>query len=301
MPDYSDNIETKTHGIQHVMPVLQTLNCRGSILDISKPLVMGIINITDDSFYSGSRTPGPEGVVKKAKEMIHAGASIIDLGAMSTRPGSDEIPAGLEIERIIPAVEAILSEVPEAILSIDTYRSKVAEKAIQAGASIINDISSGDIDPDLPFLALQYKCPYIAMHMQGRPKTMQNNPVYSDVVTELLDYFIQKLEHFTQIGLVDVIFDPGFGFGKTLEQNYTLLNNMEVFRITGKPILAGLSRKGMLWRPLNSDPSKVLPATIAVNLLALQHGATFLRVHDVPENVQLLETFQIIKQFENKY
>ncbi len=282
------------------MPVLQTLNCRGSILDLSKPLIMGVINITDDSFYSGSRAPELAQVVTKAVEMLNAGADIIDLGGMSTRPGSDEITINEETERIIPAIESILATVPEAIISIDTYRSQVALKAIQAGASIINDISAGDIDPELPLVAGKYKCPYIAMHMQGRPKTMQANPTYEDVVAEILDYFILKLDHFRSIELVDVVFDPGFGFGKTLEHNYTLLNNLGVFRILGKPILAGLSRKGMLWRPLKSDPTKVLPATIAVNLLALQNGASILRVHDVPENKQLVDIFRIMKDYEGK-
>lgn len=275
---------------------MHTLNCRGNIIDIRKPLIMGILNITNDSFYSGSRTPELKETIAKAGKMLESGASILDIGGVSTRSGSSEIPMDIELNRIIPAISTIKERFPHALISVDTYRSKVAEKAIVAGADIINDISSGDIDPETPLVAQQYHCPYIAMHMQGRPSNMQINPHYKDVLTEILDYFIVKLAYFKSINLIDVIFDPGFGFGKSIQHNYALLNNLEIFQILDKPILAGLSRKGMLWKPLNSNPDEVLPATIAVNLLALQKGAIILRVHDVEEAVQLVNLFEIINQ-----
>lgn len=275
---------------------MQTLNCRGKIVDIRKPLIMGILNITDDSFYSGSRTPELKETIAKAARMIESGASILDIGGVSTRPGASDIPMDIELSRIIPTISSIKEQFPQTLISVDTFWSKVAEKAILAGADIINDISSGDIDSETPIVAQQYRCPYIAMHMQGRPSNMQINPYYEDVRTEILDYFIAKMAYFKSINLIDVIFDPGFGFGKTLQHNYTLLNNLEIFQILEKPILAGLSRKGMLWRPLKSNPDEVLPATIAVNLLALQKGAKILRVHDVEEAVQLVNLFEIIEQ-----
>lgn len=275
---------------------MHTLNCRGNIIDIRKPLIMGILNITNDSFYSGSRTPELKETIAKAGKMLESGASILDIGGVSTRPGASDIPMDIELNRIIPAISTIKERFPHALISVDTYRSKVAEKAIVAGADIINDISSGDIDPETPLVAQQYQCPYIAMHMQGRPSNMQINPHYKNVLTEILDYFIVKLAYFKSINLIDVIFDPGFGFGKSIQHNYALLNNLEIFQILDKPILAGLSRKTMLWKPLNSNPDEVLPATIAVNLLALQKGAKILRVHDVEEAVQLVNLFEIINQ-----
>lgn len=278
---------------------MRTLNCKGKILDIREPVIMGIINVNDDSFFPGSRMTAIDAIVQRAGMMIDSGAAILDLGGASTRPGAQDIGAKEELRRVIPAIRAIHEAYPDAIISIDTFHVPVAEKAIAEGASLINDISGGDIDPEMPYLALQHKCPYIIMHMQGRPPTMQVDPRYDDVLAEVLDYFIAKSEKMRSIGLADIIFDPGFGFGKTLEHNYTLLNNMQVFRILEKPVLAGLSRKGMLWRPLHASPEEVLPATIAVNLLALQKGASILRVHDVKENMQLLKTFKLIKQHES--
>lgn len=278
---------------------MRTLNCRGKILDIREPVIMGIININDDSFFSGSRITDIDSIVQRAGMMIDSGAAILDIGGASTRPGAQDIGPEEEIRRVIPAIQAISDAYPDALISIDTFHAPVAEKAIASGASLINDISGGDIDPEMPYLAHQYKCPYIIMHMQGRPPTMQDDPRYDDVLAEVLDYFIAKSERMRTIGLTDIIFDPGFGFGKTLEHNYTLLNNMQLFQILEKPILAGLSRKGMLWRPLHSSPEEVLPATITVNLLALQKGASILRVHDVKENMQLLKTFKLMKQHES--
>jgi len=257
---------------------------------------MGIINITDDSFYSGSRAVNIPDIVAKASDMINEGADILDIGGVSTRPGAKDVPLKVEAERILPAIEAIKELHPESIISIDTFRSEIAERAIYSGADIINDISAGDIDPQLPHVARQFRCPYIAMHMQGRPATMQQNPHYEDVTAEILDYFIQKLGYFKSIDLIDVIFDPGFGFGKTIRHNYTLLNNLEAFQMLDKPILVGMSRKGMLWKTLNSSPDKVLPATNAVNLVALQKGAKIIRVHDVEAAVQLTRIFRIMKE-----
>lgn len=257
---------------------------------------MGIINVNDDSFYAGSRKNTLEDVVDQAGKMLEEGADILDLGGVSTRPNAENISPGVEMERIIPAIKNIVEKFPKAFISIDTFHSEVARQAIEAGACIINDISAGAFDKELPYVALQYKCPYILMHMQGTPQTMQKNPRYSDVLLEILDFFIVKAEELKKIGLHDVVIDPGFGFGKTIEHNYQILNGLNVFNILDKPIMAGLSRKGMLWKPLNSNPADVLPASIAVNLVALQKGAKILRVHDVGATIQLIKTFDLLRE-----
>ncbi len=275
---------------------MNTLNCRGRILDLRKPIVMGIINVNDDSFYAGSRHSTLDSVLLIAGNMMNEGAGILDIGGVSTRPNAEIISISKELERIIPAIEIVKENYPDAIISVDTFHSEVALKAIEAGASIINDISAGAYDNELPFVAQQFKCPYILMHMQGTPQTMQQDPQYNDVVLDILDFFIAKLAALKGMGLHDIIIDPGFGFGKTIDHNYQILNGLNIFNILDKPIMAGISRKGMLWKPLNSNPTDVLPATIAVNLVALQKGAKILRVHDVGATMQLIKTFDILRE-----
>lgn len=274
---------------------MNTLNCRGRILDVRSPIIMGIINVNDNSFYEHSRKVAEKDILSQAGKMISEGASILDLGGVSTRPGAKEIDIKTEIKRVVPAIDAIMQKFPETIISVDTFNSEVAVKAIEAGASIINDISSGDFDSEMPVIAKEYNCPYIMMHMQGNPQTMQYQPQYENVVLEILDYLIKKVGLARSIGLHDVIIDPGFGFGKTISHNYQLLNGLNVFNILDKPLLAGLSRKGMFWKPLNSNAEDVLPATIAANMVALQKGAKILRVHDVEAASQVIKTFELLK------
>ena len=257
-------------------------------------MVMGIINVNHDSFYASSRRNSKKEILDQASKMIAEGASVLDLGGVSTRPGAADLDPETEINRVIPAIECISGLYPDILISVDTFHTKVAIRAIKAGAAIINDITSGERDPEMIYLAKEYNCPYIMMHMQGTPQTMQNNPEYKDVLLEVLDYFIQKASHAKSIGLTDIIIDPGFGFGKTISHNYQLLNGLRALTILEKPILAGLSRKGMLWKPLNSTPEEVLPATIAANHVALQNGAGILRVHDVAATMQLIRTFELI-------
>ena len=260
---------------------MYTLNCRGKLLLMDKPLVMGVINITPDSFYKESRRMLPENTLALAQQMIAEGADIIDIGGQSSRPGSERITAKEEAERIIPVIETIMQKIPGAVISVDTYYAPVAEKAVAAGASIINDISSGDMDPDMISTVAALQAPYICMHMQGTPGTMQQHPQYNDVVKEVLDYLIRKVKACTDAGIKDIVIDPGFGFGKTATHNFRLLHDLALFKITGKPILAGLSRKSTISKVLGVLAEDTLNGTTALNTIALMNGADMLRVHDV--------------------
>lgn len=268
-----------------------TLNCKGKLLDLSRPLVMGILNITDDSFFPGSRMTTPEQALENAIVMQNEGASIIDIGGMSSRPGSLPISEEEELNRILPVIELITRQLPEAILSIDTYRSGVAKLAVEAGASIINDISAGRMDANMYKTVGQLKVPYILMHMKGSPADMQLKPVYENVVEEVLDFFIAELGKLREAAIRDVIIDPGFGFGKTVEHNYQLLKNLHVFKITGVPILTGISRKSMIYKVLNTTPELALNGTSALHMVALQQGARILRTHDVAEAVEVIALY----------
>lgn len=278
-----------------LLPETLTLNCRGRLLELQQVRIMGILNLTPDSFYASSRIGLVSEGLHRAERMLHEGADILDLGAQSSRPGSELLDASEELKRLLPLLEAILKEFPEAIVSIDTFYSKVAEVASQSGASLINDISSGEMDPEMLPTVGRLKLPYIAMHMQGTPRTMQQQPAYSDVVQEVLDYFIGKLEQCRAHGIVDVILDPGFGFGKTLEHNYRLLARLEAFHMLGRPLLAGLSRKSMIYQLLHTSPEQALNGTSALHMAALLKGVQLLRVHDVAaarEVVQLAEFYR---------
>jgi len=275
-----------------------TINCRGKLLDLAGPVVMGIINLTDDSFYAESRSRHLHQVMEKAGRHLAEGAGILDLGAQSTRPGATLIGAQEELDRLLPAIHAIMNQHPEAVISIDTWYAAVAEKAVQAGAAIINDVSAGNMDPQMLPTMGRLQVPYIAMHMQGTPTTMQQAPQYDNVVQEVLDYFIQKLAQCRAAGIEDVIIDPGFGFGKTLAHNYTLLRHLQLFHMLECPLLAGVSRKSMIYRLLGTTAAEALNGTTVIHTLALQQGVHLLRVHDVKAAAEAVQIWQYISNGE---
>jgi dihydropteroate synthase len=269
-----------------------TLNCRGKLLSLDTPLVMGILNVTPDSFYSGSRLGSVDEAVKQARLMLSEGADMLDIGGYSTRPGATDISAQEEQSRLVPAIEAIVKEFPEVIISADTFRADVAEASIKAGAAIINDVSGGTLDENMFATVARLQVPYILMHMRGTPQTMQTMANYSDVTIEVLDELQQQVNKLTRLGVNDIILDPGFGFAKTIEHNFELLNRLEDLRILGLPVLAGMSRKSMVYKTLGIDQADALTGTIVVNTIALMKGATILRVHDVKETKQTIELYK---------
>jgi dihydropteroate synthase len=268
-------------------------NINGKLFSFDYPLVIGILNATPDSFYDGGQNNSVEAAVKRAGQILEEGGDIIDIGAMSTRPGSEEVSVDEELQRLIPVVKAVATAYPDAILSIDTYRAVVATEAIAAGAYIINDIAGGTLDNAMFATVAKLKVPYILMHIQGTPQTMQQNPEYENVVADVLLYLSKKVNELRKLGVADIIIDPGFGFGKTIEHNYQLLNNLDQLKLLGYPILAGLSRKGMIYKPLGLTAAEALPGTIAANRIALEKGANILRVHDVKEAVELVESYRL--------
>jgi dihydropteroate synthase len=265
---------------------MYTLNCKGKLLIIDKPLVMGIINVTPDSFYDGGRHNNLDSIIAVAEKMVTDGADILDIGGQSTRPKSERISADDELQRVLPLINAIHHHFPQIIISIDTYHSKVAKEAVDAGASIVNDISAGEMDKNMISTVATLKVPYVCMHMQGDPDTMQKNPVYDDVVKDVLDFFISKTNECKKAGIVDVIIDPGFGFGKTIQHNFQLLKGLTTFSMLQKPILAGLSRKYSIYKTLGITVEESLNGTTVMNTMALINGASILRVHDVKEAKQ---------------
>jgi len=267
---------------------MYTLNCKGKLLLIDQPIVMGIINATPDSFYEGHSTLGLNGIVSLAGKMINDGATILDIGGQSTRPGSERIPATGEIERVVPVIEAVLSKYPDTIISIDTYQSRVAEMAVKAGASIVNDISAGAMDQEMINMVAALRVPYICMHIKGTPETMQRDIHYENVVKEVLDYFIFKIAECKAAGIHDVIIDPGFGFGKKIVHNFQLLKQLEIFKLLEKPILAGISRKSTIYKTLGISANEALNGTTVLNTIALLNGAAILRVHDVKEGKEVI-------------
>ena len=278
-----------------VLPVETTLQSRGRLLDISTPVVMGILNATPDSFYNQGRDSDTDSILRNAERMLGEGATILDVGGASTKPGSAIIAPDEELKRVIPAIEALHKRFPEVWLSVDTYHSTVATAAVNAGASIINDVSSGSIDGNMIATVAQLQVPYIAMHMQGTPATMQKNPQYNNVTLDILNYLRGIIDQCEVAGIKDIIIDPGFGFGKTLEHNYELLRNMHTLRILGKPVLAGISRKGMIWKALGTTPEEALNGTTALHMVALQQGANILRAHDVKEAMEVITLMGMIK------
>jgi len=276
------------------MSVTNTLNCNNRLISLDKPVVMGIINVNENSFYSASRANTTDLVLEKASKMLQEGATILDLGAMSSKPGTDIISIDDELNLILPAVEAVKKYFPEAIISVDTLRSKVAQEVIQAGASMINDISAGTFDSNMMKLVSSFRVPYIMMHMKGLPSDMQQNPSYEDVVMEITRFFVLNIQKAKDVGIADIIIDPGFGFGKSLEHNYQIMKQLEVLQIFDLPVMAGISRKSMIWRPLNTNADSALNGTTALHIYALQKGAKILRVHDVKEAMECITLYQLL-------
>lgn len=273
-----------------------TINARGTLLDLRIPRVMGIINLTPDSFFADSRRPDVDAAVAQAGRMLADGATFLDLGAYSSRPGAQDISVQQELDRLLPAVEAIVAAYPEAILSIDTFRAQVAEAAIGAGAHIINDISGGQLDEAMFGTVARLQVPYILMHMKGTPQNMVQQAQYADVFYEVFDYLVQRYEQLRQLGVHDVIIDPGFGFAKTAEHSYTLMNRLTDFDMLQLPLLAGISRKRMIYGLLGGTAHDALNGTTALNTIALTKGANILRVHDVKEAVEAVKIWQAVTQ-----
>lgn len=273
------------------------INCGGYLLDISHPLVMGIMNITPDSFYAHSRLQNEHAVVERAHQILEQGGAMIDIGGYSSRPHAQHVSEEEEIQRLRPVVAIVRKEFPKAFLSIDTFRSGVVKTLFdEFGAFIVNDISAGELDKQMIGLVGKLQLPYIAMHMQGTPQDMQKNPHYADIIQEQIRFFTLKYQALQAAGIHDIILDPGFGFGKTQTHNYELLNRLDEFKIFNLPLLVGVSRKSMLYQPLGITPEKALPATIAANTIALQKGADILRVHDVREAKHAIDICNLVQQ-----
>ncbi len=266
-----------------------TINCKGSLVDFSSPKVMGILNITPDSFYDGGKYKNEGDMLSQVDKMLSEGATFIDIGAYSSRPGAKHISEEEELQRIVPVIELLVKKFPEILISIDTFRSKIAQETIKHGAAIINDISAGNMDVLMFETVAKLQVPYIMMHMQGTPQNMQKNPSYENITTELVSYFSKKIHELRQLKLNDIIIDVGFGFGKTITHNYQLLNDLNVFQNLDTPILAGISRKSMLYKPLHTSAKEALNATTSANTIALLHGANILRVHDVKEAIEAVK------------
>ena len=275
---------------------ISTLKVKGKLINLSTPAVMGILNVTPDSFYEGSRVGSVDQVLTRAAKMIDEGVDIIDIGGFSSRPGAKAIDEKEEIARIVKPIEAIKNQFPDIIISLDTFRSGVARAGIDAGAQMINDISAGNGDPQMIDLIAKAKVPYIIMHMRGDATKMMEDTNYTHLVKEVLDFFQLKLNLLNSRGIFEVIIDPGFGFSKTMDQNYELLNNLQYFNRIGAPLLVGLSRKSMIYKFLNIQPEDALTGTNILNFAALQKGAGILRVHDVKETK---ETIKLYKRLTN--
>lgn len=272
-----------------------TLNSKGNLIDLSQPAVMAILNITPDSFYSQSRINTIDEALKRTATFIQEGAQFIDIGAYSSRPGAIHVSEAEELERLLPIVDAIVKEFPNTLISIDTFRAKVAEAAILSGAHLINDISAGNLDEAMFDTVAKLQVPYIMMHMKGTPQNMQENPTYKNITSEVLTYFIEKLSHLRKLGVKDIIIDPGFGFAKTIDHNYKLLQEMESLNILALPILVGFSRKSMLTKFLDIKSEEALNGTTVLNTISLQKGATILRVHDVKAAMECIKLSEKVK------
>jgi dihydropteroate synthase len=274
---------------------MYSINCKGNLVDLSSPKVMGILNITPDSFFDGGKYSSEKDILNQVDKMLFEGATFIDVGAYSSRPGAKAITKQEELERILPIIKILVKTFSEIIISIDTFRSEVAKQCVLNGANIINDISAGSLDKNMFSTIAELQVPYIIMHMQGIPANMQLNPTYENVVQELLFYFSNKIAQLRKLGVNDIITDVGFGFGKSLPHNYQLLNHLELFKNLDAPTLVGISRKSMLYKPLNTSPNKALNATSSANTIALLNGANILRVHDVKEAMECIKIVDLLK------
>ena len=266
-----------------------TINLNGNLMDLSTPKIMGILNVTPDSFYDGGMFDSNKKILDHVEKMLTDGADIIDVGGYSSRPGAKEVKLKDEIKRVVPAIELIKKEFNESTISVDTFRSEVALQAVNSGASIINDISGGDLDPNMFNCVAELNIPYIIMHMQGNPKNMQNNPLYENVIVEIIENLSKKVFEATEAGVIDVIIDPGFGFGKTIEHNYKILSELSFFKELDCPILVGLSRKSMIYKLLEEKPENVLNGTTCLNTVSILNGANILRVHDIKEANEVIK------------
>ena len=266
-----------------------TINCKGKLINLSSPKVMGILNITPDSFYDGGKYKNKSEIISQTEKMLTEGATFIDVGAYSSRPGAAHISEEEELHRIVPVIELLSKEFPEIIISVDTFRSKIAKETIAAGAAIINDISGGNMDAKMFGTVANLQVPYILMHMLGTPQNMQKNPVYDDVIKDIISFFATQIYKLHQLKLNDVIIDVGFGFGKTINHNFEILKNLSLFKSLDAPILAGISRKSMLYKTLDITAQEALNATTSANTIALLNGANILRVHDVKEAVEAVK------------
>jgi dihydropteroate synthase len=273
-----------------------TLNAGGRLIDLSRPKVMGIINLTPDSFYAGSRKPGVDNALLQAEKMLNEGATFLDLGAYSSRPGAEDLSVQEETDRLLPVVEAIHDAFPEAVLSVDTFRSQVAEAAVNAGGHLINDVSGGQLDAGMFATVAKLQVPYILMHMKGNPQTMQQLAQYEDVFAEVFDYFADKYHQLKQLGVHDVIIDPGFGFAKTPEHGYALMNRLQEFNTLQLSVLVGISRKSIIYKITGGKSADALNGTTALNTIALTKGANILRVHDVKEAVEAVKIWEMCYQ-----
>ena len=269
-----------------------TINCKGTLIDLTFPKIMGILNCTPDSFYDGGQFKSEILILNQVEKMLLEGATFIDVGAYSSKPGADFVSETEELGRLLPVIVLILKHFPNTILSIDTFRSNVAKQAVELGAALINDISAGSLDDQMMQTVASLNVPYIMMHMRGTPQTMQNLTDYDNLLKDILFYFSEKIALAKSFGINDIIIDPGFGFAKTLPQNYQLLNNLEVFKFLELPILAGISRKSMIYKVLETTPSESLNGTSILNTVALSKGASILRVHDVREAVECTKLYE---------
>ena len=274
---------------------MTTINCKGNLIDLSTPKVMGIINLTPDSFYDGGKLTSEKEILLKAEKMLQEGATFLDLGAYSSRPGAQFVSEKEEIDRVLPVIKILLNEFPETLLSIDTFRSNVANQSISAGASLINDISAGKLDDHMFKIIAQHQVPYVMMHMRGTPETMMKNTDYTDLTKEVLYYFSERIAKARSFGINDLIADPGFGFSKTLDQNYELFNDLELFRNLNIPLLLGISRKSMIQKKIKTTAANSLNGTTALHAIAIQKGASILRVHDVKEAFETINLLQNLK------
>lgn len=275
---------------------MKSINCNGTLIDFSTPKVMGILNITPDSFFDGGKYNNQTLIINQVEKMLSEGATFIDVGAYSSRPGAKHISEEEELNRILPVITLLTSEFSSVLISVDTFRSNVANQSIHNGASIINDISAGEMDINMFPVIAKLQVPYIIMHMQGIPQNMQKAPIYNDVVSDVLYYFSKKITELHKLGVNDIITDVGFGFGKTISHNYQLLKDLKLFKNLEVPMIVGLSRKGMLYKPLNITAEYALNATTAANTVALLNGASILRVHDVKEAIEAIKIVELLNR-----
>ena len=277
------------------------INLNGTLTDISKPRVMGILNVTPDSFYAASRQQTDDGISTRVREMLEAGADMIDVGAYSSRPGADDVSADEEMRRLAHALDILRRTAPEAVVSVDTFRAQVARRCVEDfGVQIINDISGGELDGGMFEAVAELQVPYILMHMKGTPRTMQQNPHYDDLMAEMLQYFGRKTELLHEMGVNDIILDPGFGFAKTMAHNYELMRRLQDLRVLGLPLLVGVSRKSMIYRLLDTQPEEALNGTTVLNTIALLKGANILRVHDVRAAVEAVRIVGAVNNTERE-